>query len=297
MYPEVFMLNLNNKHVHVLKILLFTILILFLSFPLYAQLIEARVTSKLESLPIDKQQKLADFAEKVTHYINSNTRNENTWQTDVFVDMELILHDMSSGAEEKYSAEILMHNNYDIQFYDKRWRFAYQSGDILTYNENALDSFTSLIEFYLNMILGGEYDKWGTLAGTLYYEKARNIAEQSKFGLGRYQEGWDRRLELINYFLSDRHKPFREMIDYYFYGLSFVKEDNEKARKHIATAIKMLDKILANDPENEYAKKFLDAHHIELVEVYRRARNKEPLRTLLVIDPGHENIYRELLNN
>ena len=289
------MLNLNKKHV--LKFNFILLFVFFLSYPLYAQLIEGRVSTKLESLPIDKQQKLADFAEKVTHYINSNTRNDNTWNTDVFVDMELILRDNSSGAEEKYSAEILIHNNYDIQFYDKRWRFAYQSGDILTYNENALDSFTSLIEFYLNMVLGGEYDKWGTLAGTIYYEKARNIAEQSKFGLGRYQEGWDRRLELVNYFLSDRHKSFREMVDYYFYGLSFVKEDNEKARKHIGTAIKMLDRILANDPDNEYAQTFLKAHHIELVEVYRRAINKDPVRTLLVIDPGHETIYRELLDN
>jgi len=289
------MLNLNKKHV--LKFNFILLFVFFLSYPLYAQLIEGRVSTKLESLPIDKQQKLADFAEKVTHYINSNTRNDNTWNTDVFVDMELILRDNSSGAEEKYSAEILIHNNYDIQFYDKRWRFAYQSGDILTYNENALDSFTSLIEFYLNMVLGGEYDKWGTLAGTIYYEKARNIAEQSKFGLGRYQEGWDRRLELVNYFLSDRHKSFREMVDYYFYGLSFVKEDNEKARKHIGTAIKMLDRILANDPDNEYAQTFLKAHHIELVEVYRRAINKDPVRTLLVIDPGNETIYRELLDN
>jgi len=289
------MLILNKKHAFNFKFIL--LLIFFMSYPLYAQLIEGRVTTKLESLPIDKQQKLADFAEKVTHYINSNTRNDNTWNTDVFVDMQLILSDMSSGAEEKYSAEILISNNYDIQFYDKRWRFAYQSGDILTYNENALDSFTSLIEFYLNLVLGGEYDKWGTLAGTIYFEKAKNIAEQSKFGLGRYQEGWDRRLELVNFFLSDRHKPFREMVDYYFYGLSFVKEDNEKARKHIATAIKMLDRILANDPDNEYAQTFLKAHHIEFVEVYRRAKNKEPVRTLLVIDPGNENIYRELLKN
>ncbi|MBN2413159.1 DUF4835 family protein [candidate division KSB1 bacterium] len=288
---------MNKKRFIKVKWILLFILFFSLSFPLYAQIIEGRVTTKLESLPIDKQQKMADFAEKVTHYINSNTRNDNTWNTEVFVDMELILQDISSGAEEKYDAEILIHNNYDIQFFDRRWRFAYQSGDILTYNENVLDSFTSLIEFYLNLILGGEYDKWGTLAGTLYYEKARNIAEQSKFGLARYQDGWDQRLELVNYLLSDRHKPFREMVDYYFYGLSFVKEDNEKARKHISTAIKMLDKILANDPDNEYAKTFLKAHHIELVEIYRRAINKEPVRTLLVIDPDNETIYRELLEN
>jgi len=273
--------------------------IIFITSTAFGQRIEARVTTTLESLPIDKKEKLADFADKVQHYINSNSNNRcnNEWQTDVFIDITMILTDRSSGAEEKYSADFLIHNNYDQQFHDERWTFAYQSGSTLTYNENIQDSFTSLVEFYLFMILGGEYDKWGTLGGTVYYEKAKFIAEQSKFGLGRFQEGWDRRLDLVNFFLSDRHKPFREMVDYYYYGISFVKNDNDKARKYIASAIKMLDKLLANDPDNDYAKKFISAHYIELVEVYRRARDKEPLRTLLVIDPEHETIYRELLAN
>jgi len=273
--------------------------IIFITSTAFGQRIEARVTTTLESLPIDKKEKLADFADKVQHYINSNSNNRcnNEWQTDVFIDITMILTDRSSGAEEKYSADFLIHNNYDQQFHDERWTFAYQSGSTLTYNENIQDSFTSLVEFYLFMILGGEYDKWGTLGGTVYYEKAKFIAEQSKFGLGRFQEGWDRRLDLVNFFLSDRHKPFREMVDYYYYGISFVKNDNDKARKYIASAIKMLDKLLANDPDNDYAKKFISAHYIELVEEYRRARDKEPLRTLLVIDPEHETIYRELLAN
>ncbi len=286
-----------NKPGLVMMICLVVFSVFIVTSPGFSQRIEARVTTTLESLPIEKKEKLADFAEKVAHYINSNNRNDNQWQTDVFVDITIILSDISSGAEEKYSAEFLIYNNYDQQFYDKRWTFAYRSGDVLSYNENMQDSFTSLIEFYLYMILGGEYDKWGTLAGSIYYEKAKYIAEQSKFGLGRFQEGWDRRLDLVNYFLSDRHIPFREMVDYYYYGISFVKNDNDKARKYISTAIKMLDKILANDPDNEYAKNFLKAHYIELVEIYRRARDKETLRTLLVIDPEHATTYRELLKD
>ncbi len=262
-----------------------------------AQRIEAKVELKLQALPQDKQQKLRNFAEQVEHYINSYEWCDDPWQTTVAVDIQLILEDISSGAEDRYRGQMLIHNNYDIQFFDKRWRFAYQAGDILQHNEGTLNSFTSMIDYYIYLILGGEFDKWGTLEGTPYYEKARHIAEQSKFGLGRYIEGWDRRLDQANYFLSDRHKPFREMVDYYFYGLSFVREDNAKARKHCATAIQMLDKILSNDPENEYAKKFIEAHYSEMIEIFRRAKNKEPVRTLLVLDPGHERLYRDILNN
>ncbi len=262
-----------------------------------AQRVEGTVTTDVRTLPIDRQDKLRDFAEKVQHYINSYNWDEDPWQTIVYVNIQLILEDMSSGAEERYKGTIVIDNNYDIQFSDKRWRFAYQSGEQLIHEENAMNSFTNMIDFYLYIILGHEFDKWSTLGGSPYYEKARHVAEQSKFGLGRYIDGWDRRLELVNYFLSDRHKPFREMLDYYFYGLSFVNVDNAEARKHCATAIKMLDKIVSNDPENEYAKKFIDAHHIEMMEIFRRAKDKEPIRTLLVLDPTHERMYRDILRN
>ncbi len=277
------------------KVLIFLLLCFILSSYSFSQRIEAQVTTDLRTLPIEKQEKLRGFADQVMHYINGYEWCEDPWRTVVYIDMQLILEDMTTSAEERYRGQILIHNNYDLQFFDKRWRFAYQSGDILTHEQTSQNSFTSAIDFYIYLILGGEFDKWGTLAGTPYYKKAKEIAEQARFGLGRYIEGWDRRVELVDELLSERHKPYREMVDYYFYGLSYVNIDNAKAREHIATAIKRLDKIISDDPNNEYAGKFIDAHHIEMLEVFRYAQDKSPLRTLLIIDGEHEKAYRDIL--
>lgn len=262
-----------------------------------AQQLEAQVETDLRTLPIDKQQKLREFADRVMHYINSHRWTDDPWRTKVMLQVQLILEDRSTNAEDRYAGQILIHNNYDLQFFDKRWSYTYMIENNLQHQENSLDSFTSVVDFYIYLILGGEFDKWSTLGGQVYFEKAKSIAEQAKFGMGRFIEGWDRRLDLVAYLLGDRHRPYREMVDYYFYGLSFIREDNARARQHCATAISMLDKILTNDPENEYAKKFVDAHYMEMVEIFRRAINKEPLRTLMVIDPGHAQIYRDILNN
>lgn len=263
----------------------------------YAQQLEAQVETDLRTLPIDKQQKLREFADRVMHYINSYRWTDDPWRTKVMLQVQLILEDRSTNAEDRYAGQILIHNNYDLQFFDKRWSYTYMIETNLQHQENGLDSFTSVLDFYIYLILGGEFDKWSTLGGQVYFEKAKSIAEQAKFGMGRFIEGWDRRLDLVTYLLGDRHRPYREMVDYYFYGLSFIREDNARARQHCATAISMLDKILTNDPENEYAKKFVDAHYMEMVEIFRRAINKDPLRTLMVIDPGHAQIYRDILNN
>ncbi len=280
-------------------------LIIFLSTLLlagtsFSQRIDAYVSIAEDALSDEAKEKLADFTDKVETYINNNDRCPNEWNTEVIVNINMVLSDISSGAEEKYNCQTFqIGTNYDIQLSDKRWKFAYDSKDNLTYDDTNYDSFTSMIEFYLYLILGFEYDKWGTLAGDIYYEKAKYIAEQSKFGLGRFVDGWDKRLDLVNYFLSDRHKPFREMVDYYFYGLSFVNEDNEKVRKHIATAIEKLDRILADDPENEYAEYFLSAHRGELIDIYRNAINKEPIRLLMIMDTddAYKREYQDILNN
>ncbi len=278
-----------------LLILTLGLIVISVFSPLSAQRIEAEVITDLQTLSQEKQEKLVDFVERVRQFLDNAPWSDDPWDTPVYLEVTLRLDAMSAGAEERYKGTIIISNSYDISFSDLRWRFAYQSGDPILYEENNFDSFTSVMAFYVNMILAGEFDKWGTLAGTIYYEKARNIAEQSKFGLGRFIEGWDRRLELVEYFLSDIHRPFREMVDYYFYGLSYVGEDNEKARKHCATAIEMLDEILARDPENEYAQNFIKAHYQEIVEIYRRAVNKEPLRMMLVLDPANERTYRDIL--
>ena len=275
---------------------LIVVLLFAMSAGSLAQVIEAKVTTDLRTLPLERQQKLRDFADKVTHYLNAYRWTDDPWKTTVVVEMQIILEDMSTSAEERYKGQLLTHNTYDCQFFDKRWRFAYQSGDLLSHDENAMNPFTSMLDFYVYLVLGMEFDKWSTLGGTVYFEKARQIAEQAKFGLGRYIEGWDRRQELANFLLSDLHKPFREMVDYYFYGLSFVKEDNAKARQFCAQAVTMLDRILTNNPENEYAKKFIDAHYIEMVEIFRRAKDQEPLRTLMVIDAAHAQLYRDILD-
>lgn len=269
--------------------------VLFAAGALQAQRIEAVVTTDLRTLPLDRQDKLRDFKEKVEHYLNAYDWTNDPWNTIVYLDVQLILEDMSTSAEEHYKGQIVISNKYDMQLSDKRWRFAYQSTDILNHDESVMNSFTSMLDYFVYIILGMEYDKWSSLGGSDYFLKAKNIAEQSKFGLGRYIEGWDRRLLQITYLTSEEHLPFREMVDYYFYGLSLVKEDNIKARQFIGKAVEMLDKIVSKDPENEYAKMFLNAHYIEMVEVFRRAQDKTPLRTLMVIDPAHAQVYRNII--
>lgn len=286
----------SDKRIRIVHVLFTFLIILFIAASANAQVVEAVMELPIEHLREETRVKLADFTDKIQYYVNSYQWCEDKWGYILPININLVLTDISSGSEERYNCtNMVIDNNYDMQFADKRWKFAYRSSDVLIHEEGALNSLTSLIDYYIYLMLGHEFDKSSTLGGDIYYEKARDIAENARFGMGRFNEGWDRRLDLARELLSDQHKPFREMVDYYFYGLSFVGEDNAEARKHCATAVRMLDKILADDPENEYCEKFINAHHIELLEIFKRAKDKSILRLLTVIDPDHERAYQEFL--
>jgi len=272
-----------------------TIALLITIASVFAQRIEATVTLDLDEVGQEAERKLASFSQTLEQYLNSSPWCEDTWDTPVYVNMDLGLQYQPSGSEDRYSGRLVISNNYDIQFVDTRFRFAYQPNDIMDYDENRLTSLTALINFYINMILGGEFDKWGTLAGQRYYENARRISEQAKFNLSEFQFGWDQRIDKMNDILSERHRPFREMVDYYYYGISFIDQDNSKTRKHVATAIEMLDEILRRDPDNEFAANFIAAHFQEIIEIYRYAIDQQPLRTMMVLDPNNKQIYEDIL--
>ena len=255
----------------------------------YGQKIKSRVSVVLERLPLEKQKKLQDFFSLVETYVNSydytGTRSDDVLP----VSIQIFLQDQSVSYESRYSGTFLVSNTTDIQYYDKYWRFPYQEGNPLMHIENVVDPFTGLIDFYLHIILGGEFDKNGRLAGTAFYEKAKLINEQAKFN-SQFIWGWEERTKLIDFLLSDENKPFRAMKDFYFAGLSYVGQEDTTARKYCGQAVVALEKVLTADPDHKEAQQFLKFHHPELIDLFKDDRSM--LELLMRIDPERADTYK-----
>ncbi len=95
--------------------------------------------------------------------------------------IQIYLQDASVSFEDRYSGNLLIANSTDVQFYDKRWRFNYDSYEPLIPDENLFHPLTSVLEFYIYMVLAIEFDKYGKLSGTPNFNKAVNINEQARF--------------------------------------------------------------------------------------------------------------------
>ena len=276
-----------------LPIILFTLLF---NNILYSQKIKAKVTATIENLPLENQEKLKNFHQIIENYINNYDWTDNEINVEIPITMQIFFRSATASSfEDSYGIHILISDNADVQYFDKRCRMEYQKGETLEHHDNNWDSLTSLLDFYIHILLGDEMDKFGRFMGTPYFEKAKIIAEQAKFGMGRFIEGWDLRNELILNILSDNNKKFREMKDFYFYGMYFTNEDRIKAQKYCSTAIDMIEEIMAQNPESEKCKKFLSAHYIELIDLFKESDNQAIFEKLKKIDPDHAEIYDEYL--
>ena len=280
--------------------LTFTLITLVLCFvditDLCAQKIKAKVMITLENLPLEKQEKLVNFQQIIENYINNYDWANNELDVDIPTTLQIFFKsDISTSYEDRYNIQILISDNTDVQYFDKRCRIEYQQGEIPEHRDNSWNSLTGLLDFYINLLLGDEMDKFDRYKGTPYFEKAKIIAEQAKFGMGRFIEGWDLRIKLIQDILSEDNKKFREMKDFYYYGIFFTEEDINKARKYCSAAVDMIEEIMKQDPESEKCKKFLSAHYIELIDLFKESDNKNIFERLMQLDTDHAEIYKEYL--
>ena len=260
----------------------------------FGQRIKAQVKMMLERLPLQKQQKLKDLGENIETYINDYDWTGESSDEEIPVTIQIFLMDNSVSYEDRYSGTFLITNNSDLQYYDKYWRFPYQAGEQLIHNENVFDPFTGFIDFYIYLIIGGEYDKYGRFLGTPYFEKAKHICEQAKFN-SVFRLGWDQRSKLVNKILSKENKPFRTMEDLFFLGLSYVDEEDSTARKYCSQALSLLDEILTKDPYDKQARQFLNAHYLEYTDILKN--NSKAMETLIKLDPNHAETYRKAMES
>jgi len=254
-----------------------------------AQQIESTVKVLLERLPLEKQRKLKNFSDEIENYLNDYDWTENS--DDHFtITTQIFLQDVSVNYEDRYSGTFVISNNSDIQFYDKYWIFPYQAGEPIFHDETQYNPFTGFIDFYVYLVLGSEYDKFGKFLGTPFFEKAKHIANQSSYNV-QFNKGWKERTRLIDYILSDDNKPFREVKDAYFLGRSYIGEEDSTAKKYCRKALFMLEDVIAKNKLKDIVKHFIEAHHLEFIDMFKD--DQEVMDLLIRIDPDRAKVYRK----
>jgi len=196
-----------------------------------------------------------------------------------------------------YNTVVLNHEDNDFDF-------TYVNFQQMNFNEQTFsDNFTSVIGFYIEIVLGMTLDTYSPMGGSTYFAKANSvlIAAQSAG-----QPGWNaqdgasnkNRYYLMDDLTSDRFREMRNaMYLYHRKGLDFMSKDLETGRNEITNAIKEIQKVAKIQPNSMWLKVFFNSKSNELVSIYSTALTSDKnkiVEILTQIDPANTTKWQQI---
>lgn len=192
-----------------------------------------------------------------------------------------------------------------LNFSDNDIQFKYNEYDKIEFNENTHTSnLSSLIAYYVYLIIGLDYDSFSPRGGTEYFQKAQKIVTNAQNEIGAGWKAFDgnrrNRYWIVNNILNSRYSNVRSAYHiYHRLGLDRLAERPSEAREQVAQALTEIQKVFRDkpDPYLTYLKLFFDAKADEIVNIYSQGPMPDKVRVyniLAEIDNPNESKYKAI---
>lgn len=168
---------------------------------------------------------------------------------------------------------------------DQGVTFEYQAFQAMEFQENNnIYNLTGILAFYAYVLMGMDYDSYGEMAGTPYFQNAKAILDASQNIAGwRPNDGNQNqnRFYLIDNLLSERFKPLRLTVyRYHRKGLDIMYKEVDKGRTEIEESLKNIQDVCRVLPNSMLVRNFFLVKNKEIIEIYKEAPVAEKNRLI-----------------
>lgn len=299
-----------------MKKIIFIISIFTLLFSnTYSQDINCKVQVIIPQIQNADKQIYQEMEKAIFEFINNTKWTNDIIQINERIECNLIINIKEQiGVDEfKATAQIqstrpVFNSSYNstlLNYMDEDWQFKYILNQPLEFNENENRSnLTSLLAYYVYVMIGLDYDSFSLLGGTNYFQKARQIVNNAQASGGKGWKAFDgtrNRFILIDNLLDNSFKPIRE--SYYAYhrlGMDIMSQNVENGREEIKGLLTNLQKVARAKPNSMLLNLFFSAKNEELIGLFSGALPNEKqaiIQILTEIDPGNSNKYQQISRN
>ena len=192
-----------------------------------------------------------------------------------------------------------------FNYIDNDFKFKYLEYQPLEFSESThLSNLTSVLAFYVNIILGLDFATFSDQGGIEYFAKAQNIVNNcqnaAEIGWKAFQSDKNRYWIAYN-FLDSRYSSIHDVLyRYHRLGMDNLHEEPDDARFEITESLELLRKIYRENPSSLLLKLFFDAKSDEISKIYSEAFPNEQsriIKTLVEIDPSNSSLYQSITKN
>lgn len=255
-----------------------------------------------------------ELGNRLTEFVNSRKWTDAIFQNEERINCNFIIT-INSVAGDNYSGNIQIQANRPVfnssytttlfNFKDENFNFTYAQQDRLEFTDNTYDSnLMSVMAFYVNIVLGLNFDSYSRCGGSPYFEKAEAIAAlaQTSDDLGWKAFHSDKnRYALISNYRDESLRKLRDIsYEYHRLGLDEMAQSLEKGRNKILSNLPYLMEVNREKPFSIALQLFAESKMNELLDMFRDATPDEKKKVydiLTSIMPTQNNKLKELLNN
>ncbi len=265
------------------------ILLLFVPLLSWGQELNCRVEVNSDQVQGTNTSIFETLKGAITEYVN-----DRKWSTAQLSPVERIdcsmLFTVKEYADNRFTCELQVQSRRPVynssyttvlfNFKDTKVEFDYQEFEPLVFSEHTIESnLTAIINFYVYMILGIDFDSFSPRGGEPFFELARQVVT---LGQSSMESGWKafedtrNRHALLSAFVEQNTAGFRDMwYTYHRNGLDEMALSIDKSRAKITQSIEQMQAIYEASPMSVLVPLFKDAKLDELVNIYSKAPTSE----------------------
>jgi hypothetical protein len=253
----------------------------------------------------------------------NNFVNNRKWSTDNFgqqekIDCSFLLNLKSTDEPNVYTASLTIqsarpvfnssYNSPIINFQDNDVAFKYVEFQQLEYDDNRVSgtdalvsNLTAIFAYYINIILGMDYDSFSQRGGNVYFQKAQNIVNNAPEGKNisgwKAFDGTRNRYWLAENLLNSRYTIMHDAIyNYYRLGLDKLYDEEANARVQVLNVLGILNNFNTENPNTMILQFFFQGKTQELIQIFSKATPQDKTKALELLqrlDVSNATKYKE----
>lgn len=288
---------------------------------LHAQELSATVT--IQSSKVDNQVDPKTFIQlqsQLKDFINQRKWSQDAFGNEEKIECSFYITIESVLSPGVYDAKLsivssrpVFNANYTtpvLNMQDPNFTFKYQLSQPIEFNENKVQgtdpleaNLTAILAYYINVILGLDYDSFSQKGGAPYFNKALNIVYNAPEGSGI--SGWKSFDGQRNRFIliDNLTKPGMEKIHdaiyaYYREGLDQMSEKFELGSGAVLNALITMQELQEANTNTMIVPILMQGKYTEIIGIFGTAKKSiknQLINTLSTIDLTNLNKYKEKL--
>jgi hypothetical protein len=253
-------------------------------------------------------------------FVNNRKWSTENFNTNEKIDCSLLLNLESTGDANVYKASLtiqsarpVFNSSYlspIINYQDNDIIFKYIEFQQLDFNDSRVSgtdaltsNLTAVFAYWIDMILGFDFDSFSQRGGNNYFQKAQNIVnnapEDRSISGWKAFDGTRNRYWLIENLLNSKYNIIHNAIyDYYRQGMDNLYDQEAKARSQILNVLSMLNTFNTENPNTMVLQFFFQAKTQELISIFSNANpadKSKALNYLTRLDVSSATKYQEQL--